>query len=114
VLLGEDSDTALILILGGPHARVILGNDVPEDQAYWFRVWGARGLLWAWDDIAMDAIRSALGDPAWRVREMAGKVVARNRLGDLLPAVLVLRTDPTDRVRAAARRAVTVLTRTAA
>jgi hypothetical protein len=93
---------------------VIFGNGVPDDQAYWFRVWAARGLRWAWDDIGTDAIRTALGDPAWRVREMAAKVVARNRLGDLLPALLVLRTDPTDRVRSAARRAVAVLTRTAA
>lgn len=114
VLLGEDGDTALILVLGGPHARLILGNGVPADQAYWFRVWAARGLLWAWDDVGTDAIRRALGDPAWRVREMAAKVVARNQLGDLLPAVLVLRTDPTDRVRSAAGRAVAVLTRAAA
>ena len=114
VILGADSDTALILVLGGPHARLILGNGVPDDQAYWFRVWAARGLLWAWDDIGTAAIRTALGDSAWRVREMAAKVVARNQLGDLLPAVLVLRTDPTDRVRSAARRAVAVLTRAAA
>jgi hypothetical protein len=114
LILADDSDSALILILGGPHAEVILGHGTPDDQTYWFRVWAARGLLWAWDDVAEHAIRVALGDPAWRVREMAAKVVARNRLGDLLPALLVLRTDPVERVRVAAHRAVTVLTRTGA
>jgi HEAT repeats len=114
VILGDDSDTALILVLGGEHARHILEHAVPDDQAYWFRVWAARGLLWAWDDAGMDAIRTALGDSAWRVREMAAKVVARNQLGDLLPAVVMLRADPIERVRSAARRAVAALTRVGA
>jgi hypothetical protein len=114
LILGDDSDTALIVVLGAGHARQILDNGVPDDQAYWIRVWAARGLLWAWDDAGIDAIRAALRDPAWRVREMAAKVVARHQLGDLLPAVAVLRTDPTERVRSAAHRAVAVLTRVGA
>ncbi len=114
LILGDDSDTSLIVQLGAGHARTILEHGVPEDQAYWFRVWAARGLLWAWDDAGTDAIRHGLADPAWRVREMAAKVVARHLLGDLLPAVVVLRTDPVPRVRSAAQRAVTVLTRAGA
>jgi hypothetical protein len=114
VILGDDSDAALIVVLGAGHARHILDDGVPDDQAYWFRVWAARGLLWVWDDIGVDAIRKALADPAWRVREMAAKVVARHQLGDLLPAVVVLRTDPVVRVRSAAQRAVAVLTRVGA
>jgi HEAT repeats len=79
-------------------------------QLYWLRVWGARGLLWVWDDSALGALRFALEDDAWRVREMAVKVVARHRLGDALASVAALQEDPVPRVRAAASRAVTVLT----
>ena len=55
----------------------------------------------------------ALTDDAWRVREMALKVVARHRLDDGLTAVLPLRGDPVPRVRQAAERAVARLTATA-
>lgn len=41
---------------------------------------------------------------------MAAKVVARHKLGDALPAVSGLRSDPVPRVRAAAERAVAALT----
>ncbi len=118
LLLGDDSDGGLIVVLGGAHARLILDSGPPESQVYWFRVWAGRGLLWALDEQTLDdarhAIRAALADPAWRVREMAAKVVARHRLGDLLTAVALLRTDAVLRVRAAAERAVAVLTRVGA
>jgi len=114
LILGEDGDPALIVVLGAGHAQHILDDGVPDDQEYWLRVWAARGLLWVWDDVGTDAIRQALDDPAWRVREMAAKVVARHQLGDLLPVVVVLRTDPVDRVRSAANRAVAALTRAGA
>jgi len=70
--------------------------------------------LWAWDDSALDAVSVALSDQAWRVREMAAKVVARHLLGDALPAVAELRDDPVPRVRAAANRAVARLTQAGA
>ena len=73
-------------------------------------MWAARGLLHAWDDSATEAIIHATDDEAWRVREMAGKVVARHRVGDALDAVAALRDDPVPRVRAAAQRAVVILT----
>jgi HEAT repeat protein len=57
---------------------------------------------------------AALADEAWRVREMAAKVVARRRLGDALTAVAALQQDPVPRVRAAAARALAVLTVTGA
>lgn len=44
-------------------------------------------------------------DSAWRVREMAAKVVAKRRIGDALPMVAALRDDPVPRVRRAAERA---------
>ena len=110
LILGDDSDTGLITVLGGATARWGLENS-RED---WYRVWGTRGLLWAYDDRALDAVVVALGDDAWRVREMAAKVVARHLVGDALPAVAPLRDDPVPRVRAAATRAVAPLTQAGA
>lgn len=60
--------------------------------------------------VEQDAVLAALGDDAWRVREMAAKVIAKRRLGEALPAVAALRADPVPRVRAAATRATVVLT----
>lgn len=115
LLTGGDADPGLVVALGGPHAERVLAGGPRDDQRYWLRVWAARGLLWAWTGAggeagALGALSRALDDPEWRVREMACKVIARHRLGDLLPAVLPLRTDPVPRVRAAALRAVTMLT----
>ena len=114
LLTGDDSDVTLIISLGGPHAERVLDGGPTEDQRYWLRVWAARGLLWAWDDNATEAVRSALRDPAWRVREMCAKVIARHAVGDLLEAVADLREDPVPRVRTAAIRAVDTLARDAA
>jgi len=110
LIAGDYDDTALIRALGGRGADKFFDGR-PHADHYWFRVWGARGLLWAWDGSAFDAMTLALGDEAWRVREMAAKVVARHLLGEALPAVAALRTDPVPRVRAAAERAVALLTR---
>ena len=44
------------------------------------------------------------------VREMAGKVIARHRVGDALDVVAALCADTVPRVRAAAERAVIPLT----
>lgn len=109
LILGQDVDPALLVALGGPGATKFL-DDNPHDDRHWLRVWGTRGLLWAWDDTAMSAIDVALHDEAWRVREMALKVVARHLLGDALPAASLLRDDPVQRVRKAANRAIVVLT----
>ena len=85
---------------------MLLGNS-RADEMLWLRVWATRGLLWAWDGRAVDSLRGALLDDAWRVREMAAKVVARHLVGDLLTNVATLRGDPVARVRHAAERAVT-------
>lgn len=103
-------DDDLILALGGEHGRSVLDGWNGGKTGYWPRVWAARGLLHAWDDAATDAIIHATRDDAWRVREMAAKVVARHRVGDALDAVAVLRGDAVPRVRAAAGRAVVALT----
>jgi hypothetical protein len=107
LLAGRDADPGLVMALGGPGAaRVISG----ENMRYWQRVWAARGLLWAWDEIAVAAVTAALHDEHWRVREMACKVIARHRVGDALPVVAALREDPVPRVGAAASRAMVLLT----
>jgi hypothetical protein len=112
LIAGDYADTGLIMAVAGPGAAKFFDGR-PHDDQYWFRVWGARGLLWAWDDsaggAAAAAVTTALGDEAWRVREMAAKVVARHLVGDALPLVAALRDDPVPRVRAAAERAVTRL-----
>jgi hypothetical protein len=110
----DDLDVPLIQLLGGRTAPWALDPAREPAQRYWFRVWAARGLLWAWEDTALPAVRTALRDEAWRVREMAAKVVARHLLGDLLTDVAALRDDPVARVRAAATRAVERVTRASA
>jgi HEAT repeat protein len=103
-----DPDRPNVAWLGGRHAQAQLergGLDSPE-QAYWPRVWAARGLLYAWDPAAGPDVVRALGDPAWRVREMAAKVVHRRELGEAAEALGPLLRDATARVRSAAVRAV--------
>jgi len=109
LLRRDEVDLDLLVALAGPGSRRFHGQD--RDDDYWLRVWGARGLLWAWDDSATAAIVAASADDHWRVREMAAKVVARHHVDEALDAVLALRDDPVPRVRAAAQRAVVELTR---
>lgn len=102
-------DPQLVLALGGPAADTFLDGQ-PHASTYWLRVWGLRGLLWAWDDTALPELRLALDDEAWRVREMAFKVITRHLLGDLVPDAAAASDDPVPRVRQAAHRALTHLT----
>jgi hypothetical protein len=112
----DDVDDRLITVLGGEPAGQVLDGMAGGRSGYWPRVWAARGLLHAWEDRTTEAdattvaIIGALGDDAWRVREMAAKVVARHRIGAAFDAVAPLRDDPILRVRAAAHRAVVLLT----
>lgn len=106
----HDVDDDLVLALGGPPAELVLGGREGGKSGYWPRVWAARALLHAWDDRATAAIVQATADDAWRVREMAAKVIARHGVGDGFAAVVALRADPVPRVRAAAERAVALLT----
>jgi hypothetical protein len=105
LLQGRDVDTGLITVLGGPATGWALAGE-SEERDLWLRVWAVRGLLWAWDDTALAPLVAALDDDAWRVREMALKVVSRHRLDDALEHAVMLReTDGSARVRAAADRA---------
>lgn len=110
LLRGQDVDDDLVIALGGPGARTILDSGPKPVYLYWLRVWGARGLLHAYSGEAEEAVLEALADEHWRVREMAVKVIARYRIGAGLEAVAELRDDSVPRVRAAADRAVVLLT----
>ncbi len=101
--------TVHLLALGGPAAPYVLSGGEGGPGGYWPRVWAARGLLHEWADAATPAIIAATTDDAWRVREMAAKVIARHKVGDALEAVVALRGDAVPRVRAAADRAVMIL-----
>jgi len=81
VLEGRDVDDALVVALGGPPAEYVLSGREGGKSGYWPRVWAARGLLYVWDDDATPAVVRATTDQAWRVREMAAKVIARHGLG---------------------------------
>jgi HEAT repeat protein len=107
---GADVDPVMREVFGDQHSPEWLDSEV---NAYWLRVWGARGLLWNWDPLAVDALRTALGDDAWRVREMAAKVVARHLVDEVQPQVAELVHDPVPRVRVAASRALAALANTA-
>ena len=106
----DEVDDDLVRTLGGDPAEYVLSGGEGGKEGYWPRVRAARGLLHAWDDTATDAIIHATADDAWRVREMAAKVIARHRVGTALAAIAELRADKIARVRAAAERAVMILT----
>jgi hypothetical protein len=107
LMSGADIDPLMQEVFGDQHSPEWLDSEV---NAYWLRVWGARGLLWNWDARAIAAIRAGLADEAWRVREMSAKVVARHLIDDVQPQVADLVHDPVPRVRAAASRALALLT----
>jgi hypothetical protein len=109
LLNGEGADDALLLALAGPAAEYVLAGGEGGPDGYWPRVWAARGLLHAWADSAAPAIIRATTDDAWRVREMAAKVIAKHHVGDALEAVVALTNDEVPRVRAAASRGVMIL-----
>jgi hypothetical protein len=104
LLNGKPVDEELILTLGGPPAEWVRTGE-PSGPDYWLRVWAARGLLYAWDDSARAAVLQALDHEAWRVRDMALKVVARRGINEAVDQVARLQDDSSARVRASAARA---------
>ncbi len=109
ILEGKSVDPQLLVVLGGPHGEnVLTGYDGGVD-GYWSAVWAARGLLHVWDDVATDAIVHATSHDAWRVREMATKVIARHHVRAAIDVILALREDENHRVRAVAERALVAI-----
>lgn len=111
----EDPELPPLSWFGAGAANLLKQGDVEESRSvYWVRVWGARGLLHGWQesaaDVAEPAILAALTDDAWRVREMAAKVVRRWQIDSAAPTIALLLNDETRRVRAAAEKALVELT----
>lgn len=101
LLAGNNEGEEFLLVVGGEHAQGILDG---APVLYWPELWGTRALLYVWDDSAEDAVKAALANQAWRVREMGARVAAARGLP--VSGVLVgLLTDEVARVRAAAARA---------
>lgn len=98
---GFNAGEEFLLYVGGRHAQGVIDG---APVLYWPELWGTRALLYAWDDSALPAVTAALTNQAWRVREMATRVVAAREL-DLSAALVVLLVDEVARVRAAAARA---------
>lgn len=101
LLEGRNEGDEALLYVGGRHAQGILDG---APALYWPEVWGARALMYVWDDSAAAAVLRGIDNRAWRVREMCLKVCLERGLGDdagLLPSL----TDGNSRVRAAAARA---------
>jgi len=98
---GRHRDT--VLFLGGPAGRALL--DGRGWKPYWARVWGARGLLYVWDDsdVVLSSVLDGLRDDHWRVAEMCLKVAARRELPGGDDAVRLSRHE-LPRVRVAAAR----------
>ena len=92
-----------VLFLGGAAGRAVLAG-TGGWKPYWARVWGARGLLYAWDDRVAPTVLAGLADPAWRVAEMCLKVCARHDLPAGDDAARLARHE-LPRVRVAALRA---------
>jgi len=109
IVSGRHVDSDFLRVIGGPSAESVLqGRDGGVD-GYWPRVWAARGLLHVWDDVATDAIIDATAHEAWRVREMAAKVIARHRVWPAVDVVVKLPDDENARVRTAANRAIRIV-----
>ncbi|BBY26986.1 HEAT repeat domain-containing protein [Mycolicibacterium sediminis] len=109
MLDGDDSDPGLIVALGGPPGQALIDRGLPPHLRYWLRVWAARGLFWAWDDLALPQLIEAGEDEHWRVREWVGKIAGRYALPRTREVLERLVHDDVPRVRTAAVRALGVL-----
>lgn len=101
LLAGNNEGEDFLLFVGGEHAQGILDG---APVLYWPELWGARALLYVWDESARPAIIGTLNNPAWRVREMGARVAAAREL-PAASELAELLTDRVPRVRVAAARA---------
>lgn len=101
LLGGGYEGESFLLVVGGEHADGVLKG---APSLYWPELWGARALLYVWDDAAADAVVAGLANPAWRVREMCARVCTERILGGQ-KKLARLTTDEHPRVRAAGARA---------
>jgi hypothetical protein len=100
-----DPDQPPLEWLGGGHATAYTSGV----NAYWPRVWGARGLLHVYRPQAEPAVVAGLSDEHWRVREMCAKVARAHEVGAAAAELHSRCADEVPRVRAAAVRALAVV-----
>lgn len=105
LLEGHPVDDRFLVALAGPAAQLVLVGREGGKTGYWPRVWATRAFLYTWDDLATGALKGAVWDESWRVREMVAKVIAKNRIEDAVAVAAQLQWDSVPRVRAAADRA---------
>lgn len=105
LLQGGYEGESFLLVVGGEHADGILKG---APSLYWPELWGARALLYVWDEKAADAVLAGLANPAWRVREMCARVCTERVLGGQRKLTR-LTTDENPRVRAAGARALAAI-----
>ena len=86
---------------GAPGDAVFSRETWPD---YWVRTWGARGLLYVWEESAAPIVVAGLEDEHWRPAEMCLKVSTRRELGAAGPAAARLSRHELPRVRAQAVR----------
>jgi hypothetical protein len=103
--LSWDDEPELMFYLGGRRGPRFVEFGVGK-EAYWLRVWPLRAMLYAWHPSAEPVVVDGLADEHWRVREMAGKVVALREVSAAADAVAGLLSDSVPRVRAVAARAI--------
>lgn len=72
---------------------------------YWVRTWGARGLLYVWDETASGPVVAGLSAEHWRPAEMCLKVATRREVGGAGDGAATLSTHALPRVRRQAGRA---------
>lgn len=102
LMAGKNEGADFLLYVGGEHAQGLLDG---APVLYWPELWGLRALLYVWDDSAVPAVIHALKDPAWRVREMAARVIAARGLAAVTELTPLLE-DGVPRVRIGAARAI--------
>jgi HEAT repeats len=71
---------------------------------FWVRTWGARGLLYVWDDCATAPVIAGLRDGDWRPAEMCLKVATRREVGGSGDGAALLTRHHLPRVRGQALR----------
>jgi hypothetical protein len=101
-----------------PELRYLTGHDWGAGEPvydpevwkdYWVRTWGARGLLYCWDDAATRPVVAGLGDEHHRPAEMCLKVSAKHDVAGSGPGAALLTRHELPRVRANAVRTLAVV-----
>jgi hypothetical protein len=100
----EDHLDALRFLAGRSFGPDDLGIDPTVWKDYWLRTWGARGLLYVWDESATDAVIAGLADEHWRPAEMCLKVATRHEVGGAGDGAVLLSRHELPRVRGQALR----------